>query len=199
MSKGTRRPYIRSNSALSSTSGLGEKSNRGDKVYYRLLTYDAPYNSLYPIDAEDDSLSFLHAGRIPPPGLAADYIRYICNRETIHYTRAKLYTSSPTRSVYLRTSYSRKTLPDDPAFRLAVPDAPLRLRAGGCGSSRENPLVLYLDLDPSMDRTEAAFPVSKLERQGQRVAKAVRRVVDTVQSIFLTCFGSLQEVPKNMQ
>ncbi|KAL5505019.1 hypothetical protein ACEPAH_7682 [Sanghuangporus vaninii] len=168
-------------------------------VYYRLLTYDAPYNSLYPFDTEDDSLSFLHASRIPPPGLAADYIRYICNRETIHYTRAKLYTSSPTRSLYPRTPYGRKTLPDDPAFRLAVPDTPLRLRTDGCGSSRENPLVLYLDLDPSMDRTQAAFPVSKLERQGRRVAKAVRRVVDAVQSIFLTCFGSLQKVPKSMQ
>lgn len=166
---------------------------------YSSVTYDAPYNSLYPIDAEDDSLSFLHANRIPHPGLAADYIRCICHRETIHYTRAKLYTSSPTRSVYSHTPYSRKTLPDDPAFRLAVPEEPLRLRPGGCGSSRENPLVLYLDLDPSMDRTEAAFPVSKLERQGQRVAKVVRRVVDRVQSVFLTCFGSLQKVPKSMR
>ncbi|KAL5532379.1 hypothetical protein ACEPAF_5949 [Sanghuangporus sanghuang] len=179
----------------------GERSAVARRPLVRsgVVTYDAPYNSLYPIDAEDDSLSFLHASRIPPPGLAADYVRYICNRETIHYTRVKLYTSSPTRSVYSRTPYSLKTLPDDPAFRLAVPDAPLRLRTGGCGSSRENPLVLYLDLDPSMDRTRAAFPVSKLERQGRRVAKAVRRVVDTVQSIFLTCFGSLQKVPKSMQ
>lgn len=119
------------------------------------MTYNAPYNSSYPIDAEDDSLSFLHANRIPPPYLGADYIHYICTREGIHHSRAKLYTSTPARSAYSSSypSYGRKTLPDDPAFTLAVPDEPLRLQVAGCGSSRNNPLVLYLDLDPSMDRT----------------------------------------------
>ncbi|THG98792.1 hypothetical protein EW145_g7368 [Phellinidium pouzarii] len=218
MSQSTRRAtYLRSNSALST----GRTSaNFSDKVYYRLracclpvcisrpkanshspslpttaVTYNAPYNSAYPIDPEDDSLSFLHASRIPPPGLAADYVHRICAREGIHATRAKLYTSTPACSVYANV----KALPDDPAFVLVAPDVSLRLYAGGCGRARADPLVLFLDLDPSMDRTQAALPMGRLERGGRRVAKVVRKGYGAVAMAFLVCFGSLQKVPKGMQ
>lgn len=111
---------------------------------------------------EDDSLSFIHASRISPPGFAVDFIDYICQRKNIniHSSRAQLYLSAPkSRSVY--ASYSArhgtwKTL-DDPTLMLADPGAPVLLseRAG----TREHPSVLYLDLDPSMDRVHAAVPV----------------------------------------
>ncbi|EJC99780.1 uncharacterized protein FOMMEDRAFT_160221 [Fomitiporia mediterranea MF3/22] len=194
MNQGTRRLSSRSNSGLTKPTASSRKSSQSDKVYYRLLTYNAPYNSSFPLDTDDDSLSFIHANRIPSPRLASDYTKYICKREGIHHTRAKLYTSSVSRSVYSHSPHGRKTLPDDPAFRLADPGAPLRLHSLGCGSSREKPLVLYLDLDPSMDRTHAALPISRLERGGRRVAKIVRRAADAVQSFLCACFGSLQKV-----
>ncbi|KAI5120064.1 hypothetical protein M0805_002626 [Coniferiporia weirii] len=205
MSQNSRRlTYVRSTSGLSSKGAGTARSAGSEKVYYRLLTYNAPYNSNYPIDAEDDALSFLHANRIPPPGFAADYVHYICNRENIHPSRAKIYTSTPTRSAYVYSSHlsvhgRTRTLPDDPAFTLVAPDMPVCLQAGGCGSARTNPLVLFLDLDPSMDRTHAALPAGKLERGGRRVAKVVSKGYGAVQSFFFVCFGTLQKVPKGME
>ncbi|KAH8110886.1 hypothetical protein DFH11DRAFT_1859841 [Phellopilus nigrolimitatus] len=201
-----RRSYTRSTSAFSESSAKVSATGGGNancsKVYYRLLTYNAPYNSFYPIEAEDDSLSFLHANRIPPPGFASDYIQHICHREGIHASRAKLYTSTPTPSAYSYTAGTRtgaKKLAEDPAFLLVTPETPLRLRPGGCGLVRANPLVLFLDLDPSQDRTHAALPASRLERGGRRVAKAVRVGVGAVHTVLVVCFGTLQKVPKGME
>ena len=169
------------------------------------MTYNAPYPSFYPIDNEDVSLSFIHATRIPPPGLASDYLVHICSRERIHYSRAKLFTSSRTRATSVYSSslsaHERKkqALPDDPAYMLASPVEPLRLVTGGCGMSRANPLVLYLDMDPSMDRTTAAHPISGLERAGRKFAKVVQRVADVIVGGLTVCFGSIQRVPKGME
>lgn len=171
-----------------------------DEADLLLVTYNCPYNSNFPIDSEDDSLSFIHTSRIPPPGLAVDYVDYICLRENIHSSRAQLYLSAPrSRSVY--ASYSArhgtwKTL-DDPTLALADANAPVFLseRAG----TREHPLVLYLDLDPSMDRVHAAVPIGKLERFGRRVAKVVGRGVTALSSGFLACFGILQKIPKGLE
>ncbi|PAV18072.1 hypothetical protein PNOK_0655800 [Pyrrhoderma noxium] len=208
----------RSDTAFSAMNSSGEKlisptksnssggsNNRGDKVYYRLLTFNAPYTSFYPIDSEDSSLSFIHSSRIPVPGLASDFLTHICSRERIHHSRAQLFTTSRARATSVYSSslsaHERKiqALPDDPAYTLAPPVEPLRLVPGGCGTSRANPIVLYLDLDPSMDRTTAAHPINGLERAGRRFAKAVQKVVGVVVTGLTICFGTLQKVPKGME
>ena len=174
-------------------------------AYLDIVTFNAPYTSFYPIDSEDSSLSFIHSSRIPAPGLASDFLTHICSRERIHHSRAQLFTTSRARATSVYSSslsaHERKiqALPDDPAYTLAPPVEPLRLVPGGCGTSRANPIVLYLDLDPSMDRTTAAHPINGLERAGRRFAKAVQKVVGVVVTGLTICFGTLQKVPKGME
>lgn len=65
--------------------------------------------------------------------------------------------------------------------------------------TRAAPLVLFLDVDPSRDRTHAAFPAGALERRGRQVAKAVRRGAAALEKGLGAVFGVIQMVPKGME
>ena len=75
----------------------------------------------------------------------------------------------------------------------------VELRINGCGFSKTNPLVLFLDIDPTMDRTHASQEPSKLEKGGKRVARAVRKGCGAVQMALSIVFGAMQKVPKGME
>lgn len=156
------------------------------------VTYSAPYTSFYPACAEDSALSFLHIHRVPPPGLAKDYLEYICTREGIHPLRAKLYISNDPNQTTTRLTTTS-------SFTLIRGHEKVELRVNGCGFSKANPIVLFLDIDPTMDRTLASQEPSALEKGGKRVAKAVRKGCGAVQSVFSTVFGALQKVPSGME
>lgn len=59
--------------------------------------------------------------------------------------------------------------------------------------------MLFLDVDPSRDRTHAVHPASTLERRGRQVAKAMQRGAQALERCLGAVFGAIQMVPKGME
>lgn len=130
-----------------------------------LAEAEGPFSSYYPMHADDPSLSYVYAQHVPPPGLASNYTTYICAREQIHISRAKLYVS--TRNI--------GDDPHDSDYVAIEPSAKIMLQTGGRGLSEDDPLLLSLELPQGKDRKAASEPVPVWVEGGRAAAVAGTR------------------------
>jgi len=129
-------------------------------------TPSGPFESYHRLYADDPSISFIFFQHVPPPGLAGNFLSYICNRERIHPSRASLYVPN---SSQLQGSQSDTNLP----HIVKVDESEkVKLRRGGVGFSEVLPLTVFLDVGPDLDRQGAAQPISTLKKSGKAAAKA---------------------------
>ncbi|TDL15395.1 hypothetical protein BD410DRAFT_796446 [Rickenella mellea] len=138
----------------------GPNLNKLTKVYYRLLTISSgPYSSMYPIHADDPSLAFLYAEHVPPPGLADNYITFICTREQVHKSRVRMFISVRAIGAGMHEA----------EYEAVEPTDKISLLEGGRGLTEEDPLRISINLPPGGDKQEAFRPLP-LWVEGRRVA-----------------------------
>lgn len=110
--------------------------------------------------ADDPSISLIYAQHVPPPGNAQNFIDYICSRERIHPSRAKLFIPDP--------AYDGA----HPQLNPVQPNEKIALSVGGIGLSEQLPLIVSIDVPGGVDRATAARPISIWAETGIAAEKA---------------------------
>ncbi|KLO18299.1 hypothetical protein SCHPADRAFT_129551 [Schizopora paradoxa] len=126
----------------------GPNLSKLTEVYYRLSSPSGPFDSYHRMYADDPSISYIYAQHVPPPGIAQNFIDYICSRERIHPSRAKL---------FIRDSTSNSA---HAQLNPVQPTENITLSPGGIGLSELFPLIVSIDVPGGVDRATAARPIS---------------------------------------
>ncbi|KAG8939135.1 hypothetical protein FRC04_006950 [Tulasnella sp. 424] len=157
--------------ALGRSGTIGGSSTRSSGLenlhpaYYRL--YWKPSTalpSLQPVDSSDPSLSSFYVEHVPPPRKGKNFLAFVCDREQIHITRAKLYVNII-------------GIAGEEQLRLVNPAESLKRTATSCGATPDNPLLVTIEMPPDgqgvRNREHAALPLPLALRASRAMGKAI--------------------------